>query len=163
MFETQCRIVLIRVIPLLALILLAGCATTKDVANRADAAKKVKNIPLLVHFDARGCPTEVTKVFEVCDPDELPDDVPFGPDLVCREKGKWITWLAVTDGSPPDLSNSEFTIEFTEGDVPIDSQCKESKDGVLECKVKTDAHGKSKYTVTPKSGRCVLDPRFYVG
>jgi hypothetical protein len=169
MFETHFRIAPTAAIALMAGTLLSGCETThKETMNNdagvAGVATKVEDVPLLVHFEA-GCPTAVTKVVESCDPATLPHDVPMGADLVCRGKDKKIVWLAVTDktGEAPTLSGDQFTIEFTEGSDPTDAHCKSSTDGVLECHVKPNARGKSKYAIKPDAGTCLqLDPRFYV-
>lgn len=170
MFETHSGAVLIRVISVLALTLLAGCCSTHSRAGNVD------EIPLLVQFDKlTGCP-KVIQVVDSCEPHiNLPQDVqPYAKDgsLVCRKKGKKITWLSVRGESTPysHWEPAEFRIELKqakdEKDKPVETptrgDCKKSKNGVLECKIKADAEsGVYEYDVIAAAG-CSIDPRFYV-
>lgn len=162
-------IALPRIIPLLALALLAsGCEQTMT----ATGAGNVEEMPLLVRFaqnpEGKWCPQEVIQMVESCGP--LPTTVLPGKDLVCRGKDKTINWVAVNGDLPPyfrDRALPEFEIRFK---VPDDDptkgkfggKCKDSKSGVLECKIAKNAKADYEYKYGVHTSDCGLDPRIYV-
>jgi hypothetical protein len=155
-----------RGISVLALTLFAsGC----EQPMQASIAGKADEIPVLVRFEV-GCPKEVIEIVSSCavpdsakDPNK-PHEVP-----VCRKRTEKIIWLAVTGASAPYQRGEnppEFGIVFKNAkydpiEKPGGGQCKDSRDGVLVCKIKKDtAQGTYDYSVV--AGECPLDPRIYV-
>jgi len=164
MKKADSNITLMRVVSTLALMLFAsGC----EQPMQASSAGNVDEIPLLVRFemkDASWCPAEVLQVVESCVADRRADD------LACREKGQKIIWLAVTGASPPYQRGEnppEFGIVFKDkNDDPIENprggQCKDSRDGVLDCKIKRNTSPDTYHGYSVVAGACSLDPRIYV-
>lgn len=160
MTKADSSITLMRVVSTLALMLFAsGC----EQPIQASSAGNVDEIPLLVQFDEKGCPLAVIQVVESCDAAHRADD------LVCREKGQKIFWLAVTGASAPYQRGEklpEFGIVFKNAkndpiEKPRGGQCKDSRDGVLDCRIKANAPS-DKYGYSVVTDACSLDPRIYV-
>jgi hypothetical protein len=166
----HCKLLLTRSILVSALVLLASCGTLSAPPVSASKTGDVEEAPLLVQFTA-GCPTNVITVVEDC---VAPPQIPPPTDtVVCRQKGKKVVWLAVAGSSPPYLVDPghplpDFKIEPEQSNHdPIEKPgggagCKDSRNGVLECKIRTNAHLFYKYSVVVAGCTPPLDPRIYV-
>jgi hypothetical protein len=158
---------MMRVVSVLAVIVFAGgCEQRMEVSGFG----KVDEIPLLVRFENQ-CPKEVIETVANCAvPDSARD--PNKPDEMpaCRKQNEKIIWLAVTGASMPyqrDATPPEFEIVFKGGKYdPIEKsngrECKASRNGVLDCKIKSGAPRDKWFDYSVVARSCTLDPRIYV-
>ncbi len=150
--------------PIVVLFVIMLSASSCEQQMTASDAGKVDEIPLLVQFDERNCPVAVLQVIESCDARHQ------APDQVCREQGQKISWFAVKGESLPYQRGDRppaFGIVFKDkNDDPIENSrgghCKDSSNGVLDCKIKKNAKREKSYGYSVVAGECSLDPRVYV-
>jgi hypothetical protein len=168
MKHADSNIALMRGISVLALMLFAsGCGKPMEASHVVNS----NDIPLLVRFEDR-CPKEVIETVAGCavppsakDPNK-PDEVP-----VCRKPNEKIIWFAVTGATPPyqadaNLPDFQIVSKIKDQDDPTEKQgggqCKESRNGVLNCKIKGSTESGTVYDYSVVAGDCSLDPRIYV-
>lgn len=172
MKNADSNIALMRGISVLALILIAsGCEQAIEashVVNSNDIPlshdiRLSNDIPLLVRFEDR-CPKEVIEMVRAC-------AAPSDPVATCRKPNEKIIWFAVTGATPPyqaDANLPDFQIvskikdQYDPTEKQGGGQCKESSNGVLNCKIKGNAPRNIFYDYSVVAGECSLDPRIYV-
>jgi hypothetical protein len=160
MKHADSNIALMRGISVLALTLFAsGCERQMEASHVENA----NDAPLLVRFEGQ-CPKEVIEMVRTC-------AAPSDPVATCRKPNEKISWLAVTGATPPyqadaNLPDFQIVSKIKDQYDPTEKQgwgqCKESRNGALNCKIKGNARRDIFYDYKVVAGECFLDPRIYV-
>jgi hypothetical protein len=154
---------------LIMLLVVAGCGSNHGV-RPASITKPgdIDEIPLLVRFEGEPlCPKDVVELVAAeCSPANQPKK---GAGDVCRSRNRPVIWIGVQGTAPYDLVQTpNFEVNPKPNNVkPIEKpgggNCKGSADGILSCKIKSNAHSGEEFDYSVDVAGCAsLDPRILV-
>jgi hypothetical protein len=187
MYARDNRALLRRVLPLLALAVLAGgCTGVRPEAGIQSVNPREMPLLVLMEQNSSGnwCAKEVIQTLESCENNPKVDcTVPENKKTAFRKPGTSITWIAVTAGPPVATPASpscpscpfardkslEFSIVFNDaelhksGDDPTRGNCRQHPTThAVTCTIDPQTKPDTSYEYGVKTGDCGVDPRIYV-